>query len=58
MACLLSHFDTCGSNQRLRPGQKVEDLEFMDPPKVRAALWVARQEPGYYSMKDVLGLKD
>ena len=47
-----------GQNERIEISHRAGSRMIFAQGAVRAALWVARQEPGYYSMKDVLGLKD
>ena len=47
-----------GPSERIELSHRAEDRGLFARGAVRAALWAMRQEPGYYSMADVLGIKD
>lgn len=45
-----------GTGERIELSHKASDRSLFAKGAVRAALWLAQQKPGFYSMKDVLGL--
>jgi 4-hydroxy-tetrahydrodipicolinate reductase len=45
-----------GTGERIELGHKAGSRQIFAKGAIRAALWVARQQPGLYGMKDVLGL--
>ena len=47
-----------GDNDRLELTHRASDRRIFASGAYRAAHWVASQEPGLYSMRDVLGLKN
>jgi 4-hydroxy-tetrahydrodipicolinate reductase len=46
-----------GSGERLTVGHEATDRSIFAQGAVRAAVWLAKQKPGRYTMGDVLGLK-
>ena len=47
-----------GPGERIELGHRAEDRSIFANGAARAALWAADQQPGLYSMVDVLGLND
>jgi 4-hydroxy-tetrahydrodipicolinate reductase len=47
-----------GPMERVELTHRAEDRTMFAQGAVKAALWARRQKPGFYSMADVLGLKD
>ena len=47
-----------GPMERIELTHRAEDRTMFAQGAVKAALWARRQKPGFYSMADVLGLKD
>jgi 4-hydroxy-tetrahydrodipicolinate reductase len=47
-----------GRGERIELTHRAEDRSIFAQGAVRAALWAAGQQPGFYSMADVLGLND
>lgn len=47
-----------GPSERIELNHRAQDRTIFANGAVRAALWAARQQPGLYSMADVLGLND
>jgi 4-hydroxy-tetrahydrodipicolinate reductase len=47
-----------GAMERIELTHKAEDRTMFAQGAVKAALWARGQKPGFYSMADVLGLKD
>lgn len=47
-----------GPNERIEISHHAQDRALFANGAVRAAIWAAKQKPGYYSMTDVLGLTD
>ncbi|MTI44654.1 dihydrodipicolinate reductase [Roseibium hamelinense] len=47
-----------GNGERIELTHRAEDRQLFARGAVRAALWGYKMKPGYYSMADVLGLKD
>ena len=45
-----------GAGERIELGHKASDRQVFSNGAIRAALWAAEQNPGLYSMRDVLGL--
>ena len=45
-----------GNGERLEIAHKATNRDVFANGAVRAVLWLKDQEPGYYNMKDVLGL--
>jgi 4-hydroxy-tetrahydrodipicolinate reductase len=47
-----------GADERIELSHKAGDRALFASGAVKAALWARNQKPGFYSMADVLGLKD
>jgi 4-hydroxy-tetrahydrodipicolinate reductase len=47
-----------GSGERVELSHRAEDRSLFAKGAVKAALWAFDKKPGYYTMADVLGLKD
>ena len=47
-----------GAMERIELTHRAEDRTMFAQGAVKAALWARQQKPGFYSMADVLGLKD
>ena len=47
-----------GPMERIELAHRAEDRTMFAQGAVKAALWARHQQPGFYSMADVLGLKD
>ena len=47
-----------GRNERIELTHRAEDRSMFAGGAIKAALWARTQKPGFYSMADVLGLKD
>jgi len=47
-----------GPMERIELTHRAEDRTMFAQGAIKAALWARNQKPGFYSMADVLGLKD
>jgi 4-hydroxy-tetrahydrodipicolinate reductase len=47
-----------GADERIEISHKAGDRALFATGAVKAALWARNQKPGFYTMTDVLGLKD